>query len=39
VLVLSQGSRYLGQQAAVAIAVDAVWVVVFAAYLLVQRRA
>lgn len=37
VLVLSQGSRYLGQQAAVAIAVDAVWVVLFAYYLLATR--
>ena len=27
VLVLSQGSRYLGQQAGIAVAVDAVWVV------------
>ena len=39
VLVLAQGSLYLGQQAAVAIAIDAVWVVVFAAYLLAKGRA
>ena len=37
-LVLSQGSRYLGQQAAIAIAIDAVWVVLFAAYLVATRR-
>lgn len=38
VLVLSQGSRYLGQQAGVAIAVDAVWVVVFLLYLIGPAR-
>lgn len=32
-LVLAQGSRYLGQQAGIAIAVDFVWVVLFVAYL------
>jgi hypothetical protein len=34
-LVLSQGTRYLGHQAAIAVAVDFVWVVLFAWYLLV----
>ena len=38
-LVLAQGSRYLGQQAGIAIAVDALWVVLFAAYLMATRRA
>ena len=38
-LVLAQGSRFLGQQAGIAIAVDAVWVALFAAYLLVTRVA
>ena len=37
-LVLAQGSRYLGQQAGIAIAVDAVWVVLFACYLAAARR-
>jgi hypothetical protein len=32
-LVLAQGTRYLGQQAGIAIALDAVWVVLFALYL------
>ena len=32
-LVLANGSRYLGQQAGVAILVDAVWVILFAIYL------
>lgn len=36
-LVLSQGSRYLGHQAGVAVAVDAVMVVVFGWYLLAAR--
>ena len=36
-LVLSQGSRYLGQQAGIAVVIDAVWVVVFAAYLAATR--
>lgn len=38
-LVLAQGSRFLGQQAGIAIAVDAVWVALFAAYLLATRVA
>ena len=38
-LVLSHGGRFLGYQAGIAVAVDAVWVVVFAAYLLAVRRA
>jgi hypothetical protein len=37
-LVLSQGGRFLGHQAGIAIGIDAVWVVVFAAYLLTMRR-
>ena len=37
-LVLAQGSRYLGQQAGIAIAIDAVWVVLFACYLVAARR-
>ena len=37
VLVLAQGSRYLGQQAGIAIAIDAVWVVLFALYLVGTR--
>ena len=37
VLVLAQGSRYLGQQAGIAIAIDAVWVVLFALYLMATR--
>ena len=36
-LVLGQGSRYLGQQAGIAIALDAVWVVLFACYLAASR--
>lgn len=39
VLVLTQGSRYLGRQAGIAIAIDAVWVVLFAAYLATTRKA
>jgi hypothetical protein len=38
-LVLSHGSRYLGYQAGIAIAVDAVWVVLFAWYLWAARTA
>jgi hypothetical protein len=38
-LVLAQGSRYLGQQAGIAIAIDAVWVVLFALYLAAARNA
>ena len=37
-LVLAQGSRYLSEQAGVAIAVDAVMVLLFALYLLSGRR-
>ena len=37
-LVLAQGSRYLGQQAGVAIALDALWVVLFALYLVAPGR-
>jgi hypothetical protein len=37
-LVLSHGSRFLGYQAGIAIAVDAVWVALFAWYLLAARR-
>ena len=37
-LVLSHGSRFLGYQAGIAVVVDLVWVVVFAAYLLALRR-
>jgi hypothetical protein len=36
-LVLSQGGRYLGHQAGIAVAVDFVWVVLFAWYLLAAR--
>ncbi len=36
-LVLAQGSRYLGQQAGIAIAIDAVWVGLFALYLVATR--
>lgn len=38
-LVLSHGGRYLGRQAGIAIAVDLVWVVLFAWYLLGTRAA
>ena len=38
-LALSHGSRFLGHQAGIAVAVDAVWVVVFATYLITTRRA
>jgi hypothetical protein len=38
-LVLAQGARYLGQQAGIAIALDAVWVVLFALYLAAARNA
>jgi hypothetical protein len=38
-LVLSQGQRFLTQQAGVAIAIDAIWVAVFGAYLIAARRA
>lgn len=36
-LVLSFGTRYLGQQAGISIAIDLLWVVLFACYLLGQR--
>ena len=38
-LVLSQGGRFLGDQAGIAVFVDALWVIVFASYLLAVRRA
>jgi hypothetical protein len=38
-LVLAHGGRYLGQQAGVAIAIDLLWVVLFAWYLLGTRGA
>ena len=37
-LVLSHGRQFLGYQAGIAVVVDLVWVVVFAAYLLTVRR-
>ena len=37
-LVLSHGRRFLGYQAGIAVVVDLVWVLVFAAYLLAIRR-
>jgi hypothetical protein len=37
-LVLAQGGRYLGQQAGIAIVVDSVMVLIFATYLLIERR-
>ena len=37
-LVLSHGGRFLGYQAGTAVFVDALWVVVFASYLLAVRR-
>jgi hypothetical protein len=36
-LVLSHGGRFLGYQAGVAVVVDAMWVIVFAAYLFTTR--
>ena len=36
-LVLSQGGRYLGQQAGIAVAVDLLWVGLFAGYLWATR--
>jgi hypothetical protein len=38
-LVLSHGGRFLGYQAGIAVFVDLLWVIVFASYLLVVRRA
>jgi hypothetical protein len=37
-LVLSNGGRFLSYQAGVAVAVDLLWVVIFAAYLLTQPK-
>lgn len=37
-LVLSYGSLYLGNQAGIAIAIDSLWVVIFAWYLISSRR-
>ncbi len=37
-LVLAQGSRYLNQQAGIAVAIDAVWVVLYACYLVAPRE-
>ena len=37
-LVLSQGGRFLAYQAGIAVVIDLVWVVIFAAYLVVARR-
>lgn len=37
-LVVSHGGRFLGYQAAIAVVVDSLWVVVFASYLLAVRR-
>ena len=36
-LVLSHGGRFLNHQAGIAIVVDLVWVILFAAYLMTQR--
>jgi hypothetical protein len=38
-LVLSHGGRFLSYQAGIAVFVDALWVIVFASYLLAVRRA
>jgi hypothetical protein len=38
-LVLSHGSRFLAHQAGIAVFLDALWVVVFASYLVAVRRA
>ena len=37
VLVLAQGARFLGHQAGVAIAIDLLWVIIFACYVFAQR--
>ena len=37
-LVLSHGARFLSQQVGVAVVIDAIWVVVFALYLLAGRE-
>jgi hypothetical protein len=39
VLVLSQGGRYLGQQAGIAVAIDSLMIALFAWYLLAARAA
>ena len=38
-LVLSHGGRFLGYQAGIAVFVDALWLMVFASYLLAVRHA
>jgi hypothetical protein len=38
-LVLSHGGRFLSYQAGIAVFVDALWIIVFASYLLAVRRA
>ena len=38
-LVLSQGERFLSEQVGVAVVIDAVWVVVFALYLIPRKSA
>ena len=38
VLVLAHGTRFLGAQAGVAVIVDSIWVLVFAAYLVAARK-
>ena len=38
-LVLSQGERFLSEQVGVAVVIDAVWVVVFALYLIPRKAA
>lgn len=37
-LVLSHGSRFLGYQAGIAVVIDLVWVLLFAAYLIAAHR-
>ena len=37
-LVLAQGGRFLAHQAGIAVVVDAIWVIVFSAYLLASSR-
>lgn len=37
-LVLSQGARFLSQQVGIAVVIDAIWVAVFALYLLAAAR-
>ena len=38
-LVLSHGTQFLGFQAGIAVAVDALWIVIFAIYLLGSKSA